>query len=114
MSHVEIKKEESLSIKFSHLLGAGANCRVDLFFFLPNEMGINPKSFDEQEYYHSGILGRRSYYSEGLHIPLVQSRFVSLKKRTLEEFRLYMNLFAYQFAIAVENDAKQLKHFNEA
>ncbi|MCL2913565.1 hypothetical protein L2725_07155 [Shewanella corallii] len=114
MSSIEIKQEEALSIKFTHLLEVNANCRVDLYFSLPNEMGINPKSFDEQEYFHSGILGRRSYYSEGLHIPLVQSRFVSLSKRTIEEFRLYLNLFAYQFAIAVENDAKQLKHLNEA
>lgn len=114
MSRIEIKQEESLSIKFTHIIETGASCRVDLYFSLPNEMGINPKSFDEQEYFHSGILGRRSYYSEGLHIPLVQSRFMSLNKRTIEEFRLYLNLFAYQFAIAIENDAKELKHLTEA
>ena len=114
VSSIEIKQEEALSIKVNHLIEAGANCRIDLYFSLPNEMGINPKSFDEQEYFHSGILGRRSYYSEGLHIPLVQSRFVSLNKRTVEEFRLYLNLFAYQFAVAVENDAGELKHLTEA
>lgn len=113
MSKIEIKQEEALSIKFTHLIESGTDCRVDLYFSLPSEMGINPKSFDEQEYFHSGIVGRRSYYSGGLHVPLVQGRFVSLNKRTVEEFRLYLNLFAYQFVVAVENDAKELKHLSE-
>lgn len=114
MSSVELKQEEALSIKVTHLIRSGTDCRVDLYFSLPNELGINPKSFDEQEYFHSGITGRRSYYSGGLHVPLVQGRFVSLNKRTIEEFRLYLNLFAYQFAVAVENDAKELKHLTDA
>ncbi|MGS0727253.1 hypothetical protein ACVBKF_13735, partial [Shewanella sp. 0m-11] len=42
------------------------------------------------------------------HLPLVQSRFASQKKRTVEEFRLYLNLFAYQFAVAIETDSKEL------
>lgn len=31
-----------------------------------------------------------------------------MNRRTVEEFRLYLNLFAYQFAVAVENDVKEL------
>ncbi|MCK8044728.1 hypothetical protein MSG37_07520 [Shewanella sp. 1CM18E] len=108
MSKVRIKQEESLSIKFLHQMEAGDNRRLDLYFFLPKEMGINPQSLNEEEYYHSSITGRRSYYSSGLHLPLVQSRFASQKKRTVEEFRLYLNLFAYQFAVAIETDCKEL------
>ncbi|WP_052074414.1 hypothetical protein [Shewanella mangrovi] len=108
MSKLRIKQEEQLSIKFSHLLGRGERRRLDLYFSLPKEMGIGPNSLNEEEYYFSGVQGRRAYYSEGLHLPLVQSRFVSQKKRTLEEFRLYMNLFAYQYAVAMENDAREL------
>ncbi|MCG9730091.1 hypothetical protein L1D44_09535 [Shewanella sp. Isolate13] len=108
MSKVKIKQEESLSIKFIHQMELGDNRRLDLYFFLPKEMGINPQSLNEEEYYHSSITGRRSYYSSGLHLPLVQSRFVSQKKRTVDEFRLYLNLFAYQFAVAIETDSKEL------
>ncbi|TCN79521.1 hypothetical protein [Shewanella fodinae] len=108
MSKLRIKQEEQLSIKFSHLLGVGERRKLDLYFSLPKEMGIGPQSLNEEEYYFSAVMGRRSYYSEGLHLPLVQSRFISQKKRTLEEYRLYMNLFAYQFVVAMENDAKEL------
>ncbi|NRD75036.1 hypothetical protein HQQ94_17800 [Shewanella sp. VB17] len=108
MSKIRIKQEESLSIKFIHQMTVGDNRRLDLYFFLPKEMGIDSNSLNEEEYYYSAITGRRSYYSAGLHLPLVQSRFASQKKRTVEEFRLYLNLFAYQFAVAIETDSKEL------
>ncbi|QLE84347.1 hypothetical protein FLM48_04130 [Shewanella sp. Scap07] len=113
MSKVTVKQEESLSIKFIHQMKVGDNRRLDLYLFLPKEMGIGPHSIDEEEYYHSAISGRRSYYSSGLHLPLVQSRFISQKKRTVEEFRLYLNLFAYQFAVAIETDSKELSQVED-
>jgi len=113
VSKLRVKQEESLSIKFIHQMKVGDNRRLDLYFFLPKEMGIGPQSLNEEEYYHSAITGRRSYYSTGLHLPLVQSRFASQKKRTVEEFRLYLNLFAYQFAVAIETDSKELSQIEE-
>ena len=113
MAKVKVKQEEALSVKFSHQMETGDQRAFDLYFFLPSEMWIDSKTLDEEAYYHSGIVGRRSYYSKGLHLPLVQSRFASLNKRTLEEFRLYLNLFAYQFAVAIETDAKELRQKTE-
>ena len=114
MAKVKVKQEEALSVKFSHQMETGDQRSFDLYFFLPSEMWIDSKTLDEEAYYHSGIVGRRSYYSKGLHLPLVQSRFASLNKRTLEEFRLYLNLFAYQFAVAIESDAKDLREKSES
>jgi hypothetical protein len=113
VSKISIKQEESLSIKFSHQLAKGQQRQLDLYFLLPKEMGIDAHTLDEEEYYHSAIVGRRSYYSEGLHLPLVQTRFISQTKRTVEEFRLYLNLFAYQFSVAIENDSKELTQLGE-
>lgn len=106
---IQVKQEEALSIKFTHQMKVGDNRRLDLYLFLPKEMGIYPQSIDEEAFFHTAISGRRSYYSSGLHLPLVQSRFASQKKRTVEEFRLYLNLFAYQFAVAIEADVKELQ-----
>ncbi|MCC4831705.1 hypothetical protein LMH66_03560 [Shewanella sp. 10N.7] len=114
MAKIKVKQEEALSIKFSHQMEVGHQRALDLYFYLPTEMGIGDKTLDEEEYYHSAIVGRRSYYSKGLHLPLVQNRFVSINKRTKEEFRFYLNLFAYQFAVAIETDAKELRQITEA
>ncbi len=113
MSRVSIKQEEALSIKLNHLMGVGQHRKLDLYFLLPKEMGIGPGTLDEETYHQSAMQGRRSYYSKGLHLPLVQTRFVAQKKRTIDEFRLYQNLFAYQFAVAVESDSRELAQLSD-
>ncbi len=113
MSNVVVKQEELQSLKVVHQMTNGDHRRIDLYFLLPKDMSVNPQSLDAGEYCHIAVAGRRSYYSEGLHLPLVQGRFVSLNKRTVEEFRLYLNLFAYQFAIAIETDSKELAQLKD-
>jgi hypothetical protein len=114
VAKITVKQEEALSIKFSHQMQVGDQRVLDLYFYLPTEMGIDSHTLNEEEYYYAAIVGRRSYYSQGLHLPLVQSRFASIKKRTMDEFRLYLNLFAYQFAVAIETDAKALRQITDA
>ncbi|WP_051215872.1 hypothetical protein [Ferrimonas futtsuensis] len=114
MSKIVVKQEESQSLKVVHQMSNGKHRRIDLYFMLPKDMGVNPQNLDAGAYCHSAVIGRRSYYSTGLHLPLVQGRFASLKKRTVEEFRLYLNLFAYQFSIAIETDSKELAQIKEA
>ncbi len=77
-------------------------------------MGITSNTLNEDEYYHSSIMGRRSYYSDGLHLALVHNRFTSQKNRTIDEYRLYLNLFAYQFIVAIETDCKELSRIDDA
>ncbi|QDF67995.1 hypothetical protein FJQ87_16200 [Shewanella sp. SNU WT4] len=113
MADIQVKQESSNSIKFSQVLEAGADQRVDLYFSLPQDLGINPKSLNEEDYHHSAVLGRRSYFSQGLHLPLVQGRFTSFKKQSLEDYRIYLNLFAYQFAVAIETDSKELARLSD-
>ncbi|GGI91986.1 hypothetical protein [Shewanella gelidii] len=113
MPNIRVKQEESLSIKLSHLLGIDQFRRLDLYFLLPKEMGIGPHTLTEEDYFYGSIVGRRSYYSEGLHLPLVQTRFISQSKGSLAQFRLYQNLFSYQFAIAVEADSRELSQLQD-
>ncbi|MBV7317253.1 hypothetical protein [Shewanella sp. NIFS-20-20] len=114
MADIQVKQESSYSIKLSQVLEAGADQRIDLYFSLPQDLGVNPKSLNEEEYHHSAVFGRRSYYSQGLHLPLVQGRFTSFKKQSLEDYRIYLNLFAYQFAVAIETDSKELARVSDA
>lgn len=114
MSKIVVKREESQSLKILHQMKNGDHRRIDLYFMLPEDMGVNPQNLDAGMYCHSSVVGRRSYYSSKLHLPLVQGRFASLNKRTIEEFRLYLNLFAYQFSIAIETDSKELAQTKEA
>ncbi len=107
MPKITLKQEEKLSIKVSHQIQQGSFRRVDLYFSLPVEMGIGPRTLSEDSYFHSSIKGRRAYYTSGLHLPLVQTRFASRMKRLPDEYRVYLNLFAYQFVSALDIDIRE-------
>ena len=109
MAKIVLKQEDKLSFKLNHLIPQGGYRRVDVYILLPNEMGINPQTLTEEDYFHRGIQGKRAYYSEGLHLPLVQSRFASRMKRSPDEYRVNLNLFAYQFAKAFEKDIRNIQ-----
>jgi hypothetical protein len=113
VAKVVLKQEDKLSFKLNHLISQGNYRRLDVYFLLPNEMGINPQTLTEDDYFYRGVLGKRAYYSEGLHLPLVQSRFASRMKRSSDEYRVNLNLFAYQFAKALDKDISNIQQQEE-
>jgi len=104
----KLKQQEKLSIKFSHRINRGEMRRVDLYFSLPKEMGINKNTLPENEYFNSGIKGRRAYFTKGLHLPLLHTRFASRMKRSPEEYKSNLNQFAYQYIVALDTDSDEL------
>jgi hypothetical protein len=102
-----LKKHEKLAIKFVHQIKKGEHRRVDIYFSLPREMGINKDTLSENEYFNAGIKGRRAYFTEGLHLPLLHTRFASRMKRSTEEYKSNLNQFAYQYIVALDTDAHE-------
>jgi hypothetical protein len=103
-----LKQDEKLSIKLTHHMKKGENRRVDLYFSLPKELGINKDTLAETEYFNAGIRGRRAYYTNGLHLPLLHRRFASRMERSVDEYKSNLNLFAYQYIYALETDVNEV------
>lgn len=100
----KLKKQEKQAIKFVHRINKGQQSRIDIYFSLPKEMGINKNTLPEREYFNAGIKGRRAYFTKGMHLPLLHSRFASRMKRSPDEYKSNLNLFAYQYIIALDTD----------
>ncbi len=107
MNNTKLTQDENLSIKVSYQLLPSDYQRLDLYFSLPVEMGIGPKTLEEEHYFHNSIETHSAYYSDQLHLPLVRSRFISQKKGEQSDYRLNLNLFSYQIRIALDTDIKQ-------
>lgn len=107
MNKVLLSQDENLSIKVSHQMLPEDQQRLDLYFSLPVEMGINPSTLGEESYFHSSIKSHSAYYSGQLHLPLVRSRFISQTKGEKVDYRLNLNLFSYQIRLALDTDIKQ-------
>ncbi|NRA54794.1 MAG: hypothetical protein HRU23_11670 [Gammaproteobacteria bacterium] len=106
MNNITLEQDENLSIKISHRMLPLDYQRLDLYFSLPVEMGLDPKTLDEESYFHSGIKSHCAYYSDQLHLPLVRSRYISQNKGQQDDYRVNLNLFSYQIRIALDTDIK--------
>ncbi|MDP4982958.1 hypothetical protein [Pseudoalteromonas tunicata] len=113
MSQISLIQDENLSLKLQHQLLPRDFLRTDLYFSLPVDMGINPSTLEEEDYFHSSIKTQCAYYSDQLHLPLVRSRFISQQKGEQADYRLNLNLFCYQIKIALDIDIKQALKIKE-
>lgn len=112
MKKIRLNQDENLSFRLSHQLLPQAMQRIDLYFSLPEEMGISPSTLNAEDYFYSNIKSHSAYYSAQLHLPLVRSRFISQRiegehKDGQSDYRLNLNLYSYQLKIALDADVKQ-------
>lgn len=107
MKKISLTQDDNLSFKVSQQLSPKESQRFDLYFSLPEEMGINTITLSEDNYFHSSIKSNCAYFSRQVHLPLVRSRFISQKKGEKTDYRSNLNLFSYQFRVALETDIKQ-------
>ena len=114
MNKIKLTQDENLSIKVSYQLLPSDHQRLDLYFSLPDEMGISPKTLAEEQYFHNSIQSHSAYYSNQLHLPLVRSRFISQQKGEQSDYRLNLNLFSYQIRTALDTDIKQTLKLKES
>ncbi len=114
MHKFKVKQQEKLSIALTHLVKRGESRRIDLYFSLPKEMGINKSTLSETEYFNAAIKGRRAYFTEGLHLPLLHTRFASRMKRSPDEYKSNLNLFAYQYIVALDTDTDETLNIDDS
>jgi len=107
LEKAQLTQDENLSFKVIQQLLPLESVRLDLYFSLPDEMGIEPSTLNEQNYFFSSVKSHCAYYSAQLHLPLVRSRFISQQKGEQSDYRLNLNLFSYQIKIALDTDIKQ-------
>ena len=112
MKKVTLTQNENLSFKISYQLLPQEQQRIDLYFSLPDEMGISPSTLNAEDYFYSNINSHSAYYSAQIHLPLVRSRFISQhfigeKQEAQSDYRLNLNLYSYQMKIALDADVKQ-------
>ncbi|GHE91761.1 hypothetical protein [Thalassotalea profundi] len=107
MKIVSLIQDENLSFKVSQQLPLKATQQLDLYFSIPDDMGINAITLPEDTYFYSSLKSHLAYFSQEVHLPLVRSRFISQTKGEESDYRSNLNLFSYQFRLALDNDLKQ-------
>ncbi|MFW6345799.1 MAG: hypothetical protein ACOC0M_05675 [Halomonas sp.] len=106
MIHVE--RQDSLHLKVSRVLQEETSHRLDLFLFVPGELGLTGRVIAEEDFYHAAIQVKRTYYSDRYRLPLVLSRLAERGKLDPEHYRLSLSLYAYQYVVAMERSTQPL------
>ncbi|MFY8275106.1 hypothetical protein AAEU32_13355 [Pseudoalteromonas sp. SSDWG2] len=103
-----LKLDEGLRLLISQSLLPKSKTRTELYFCIPNEMGINPNTLTEEHFYYNHIRSRLAYNASGIHLPLVRSRYVSKVRGDEQEYRQNLNLYCYQVRLAMETDLAEV------
>ncbi|MBH0058560.1 hypothetical protein I6F65_16525 [Pseudoalteromonas sp. SWXJZ94C] len=109
-----LKQDENLSFVIEPELNPRSEQRIDLYFSIPNEMGINPQTLTEESYFNNHFKSHLAYNANNIHLPLVRSRFVSKNKGEQQDYRQNLNLFCYQVRLALDADIKDALKIDEA
>ena len=112
---VTVDKQDSVTLKISHALAKSKTLDLDIYIFIPGELGLNSDIISESEFYYTSITQKRSYYSTEVLLPLVHSRLAKRGRLSNRQYRVSLSLFAYQYVIALDKAVAALnKHESDS
>lgn len=107
---ISVERKDGFSLKISRILREATEHKFDIYFFVPGELGLNTKVVPEEEFYHNAIHVQRTYFSDRPYLPLVHSRLASRGELSSDQYRLSLSLYAYQYAIGLEQSCHELRN----
>ncbi|MCW8333761.1 hypothetical protein J4N42_07055 [Vibrio sp. SCSIO 43135] len=108
---VSVDKQDAITLKISHAMAATKKSDLDIYLFVPGELGLTPEVMSESAFYYSSIHQKRAYFSDKTLLPLVHSRLAKRGRLSTTQYRVSLSLFAYQYVIALDKAVAELnKH----
>lgn len=105
---ISVERPDSLTLRISRVLQEETSHQLDLFLFVPGELGLGPRVLAEEAFYHAAIHVKRTYYSDRYRLPMVLSRLAERGRLDPDQYRLGMSLYAYQYVEALERSNHSL------
>jgi hypothetical protein len=107
-----VDKQDGITLKISHAMASSKKSDLDLYFFIPGELGLTPDVLKESEIYYESIIQKRAYFSDKTLLPLVHSRLAKRGRLSSTQYRVSLSLFAYQYVIALDKAVNELNKHN--
>ncbi|MFB9217409.1 hypothetical protein [Vibrio sinaloensis] len=109
---ITVDKQDGITLKVSHAMASTKKSTLDLYFFVPGELGLSSDVLKESEFYYESLIQKRAYYSDQTLLPLVHSRLAKRGRLSSTQYRVSLSLFAYQYVIALDKAVNQLNKHN--
>ncbi|MGO3244217.1 MAG: hypothetical protein ACTIKU_13165 [Halomonas sp.] len=114
---INVERKNSFQLRLTRRLKEETSHNLDIYLFVPGELGLSTQLISEEAFYHAAINVSRTYYSDEYLLPLVHSRLASRNRLGSDSYRLSLSLYAYQYVVAMERttqamlvNANKLRH----
>ncbi|MFA0570282.1 MAG: hypothetical protein ACPG5L_07420 [Vibrio gallaecicus] len=105
---ITVDKQDAITLKINHAMAKTKTLDMDVYLFIPGELGLTPEVLSESAFYYSSITQKRAYYSDKTLLPLVHSRLAKRGRLSITQYRVSLSLFAYQYVIALDTAVNSL------
>ena len=105
---ITVDKQDAVTLKITTEMSESKKLDLDMYIFVPGELGLTSDVMTESEFFYSSIHQKRSYYSDKILPPLVHSRLAQRGRLSPTQYRVSLSLFAYQYVIALDKAVSQL------
>lgn len=99
---INVERKNSFQLRLTRRLKEETSHNLDVYLFVPGELGLSTQLISEEAFYHAAINVSRTYYSDEYLLPLVHSRLASRNRLGSDSYRLSLSLYAYQYVVAME------------
>ncbi|MBD0786583.1 hypothetical protein HUO09_09505 [Vibrio sp. Y2-5] len=105
---ITVDKQDAVTLKITTEMSESKKLDLDMYIFVPGELGLSSDVMTESEFFYSSIHQKRAYYSDKILLPLVHSRLAQRGRLSATQYRVSLSLFAYQYVIALDKAVNQL------
>ena len=105
---ITVDKQDAITLKINHAMAKTKKLDMDVYLFIPGELGLTPEVLSESAFFYSSITQKRAYYSDKTLLPLVLSRLAKRGRLSITQYRVSLSLFAYQYVIALDKAVSSL------
>ncbi|OEE92283.1 hypothetical protein [Vibrio crassostreae] len=105
---ITVDKQDAITLKINHAMAKTKKLDMDVYLFIPGELGLAPEVLSESAFFYSSITQKRAYYSDKTLLPLVHSRLAKRGRLSTTQYRVSLSLFAYQYVIALDKAVSSL------
>ena len=105
---ITVDKQDAITLKINHARAKTKKLDMDVYLFIPGELGLTPEVLSESAFFYSSITQKRAYYSDKTLLPLVHSRLAKRGRLSTTQYRVSLSLFAYQYVIALDKAVSSL------
>ncbi|MDL5029853.1 hypothetical protein QR676_21745 [Vibrio sp. TMPB1044] len=105
---ITVDKQDAITLKINHAMAKTKKLDMDVYLFIPGELGLTPEVLSESAFFYSSITQKRAYHSDKTLLPLVHSRLAKRGRLSTTQYRVSLSLFAYQYVIALDKAVNSL------